>query len=508
MNTDSALQPEELFPRSAGILLHPTSFPSPFGIGDLGAEAYAFIDFLEKAKQRLWQILPLTPTGFGDSPYKSDSAFAGQPLLIDLRQLVEWQLLTPEDLVGAPNAQGQMVDYEEVKEWKNYRFRKAYNTFNEQPLEDLHSEYNTFYEENEDWLDIYALFLAIRQYHDGAPWYQWDERYIHPIDEVRRSVSMALEPEKNYHKFVQFLFFKQWYSLKKYANERGVLIIGDLPIFVHLDSADVWENQHLFQLDTEGRPTHVAGVPPDYFSSTGQLWGNPLYDWVANKKENYRWWIRRVEHQIKMQDYVRIDHFRGFESYWSVPRDSETAIDGAWEKGPGTDLFDAIEEALGNTLPIIAEDLGLITPEVEQLRDFLFFPGMKILQFAFDGDYESTFLPHRYTTTNCICYTGTHDNNTSLGWYLETSEANRDKVRRYMNTSGEAIHMDFIRTCLGTIANFAIYPLQDVLGLDGSHRMNTPGTIGGNWHWRYQSHDLTDDLAAHLAALIKLFGRL
>ena len=310
-----------------------------------------------------------------------------------------------------------------------------------------------------------------------------------------------------YYYFVQFIFYKEWMALKKYANEKEIKIIGDIPLFVSLDSADVWANQKLFRLDSKGYPTVVAGVPPDYFSAEGQLWGNPLYNWKVHKKDGYKWWIARVRHQLRLADYLRIDHFRGLESYWEVPADAATAIDGKWVPGPREDLFYALERELGYNLPIIAEDLGLITPEVHALRNKLGFPGMRILQFAFDSEEESTYLPHQFDTTNCVCYTGTHDNNTTRGWYEEASEVSRDKVRRYMNTDGNSIHWDFIRTCLGTVAVFAILPLQDVLGVGGEGRMNTPGVGTDNWVWRYRKEALSEELAEGLEKVTRLYGR-
>ena len=316
-----------------------------------------------------------------------------------------------------------------------------------------------------------------------------------------------LQENIEYYYFAQFMFHKEWLELKAYANKKEVQIIGDIPLFVSLDSADVWAHQELFQLDSEGYPTVVAGVPPDYFSETGQLWGNPLYDWKKHKKNGYQWWIARVRHQLQLADYLRIDHFRGLESYWAIPAGEETAINGKWVPGPGADLFYAIRKELGDDLPIIAEDLGIITPEVEALRDEFGFPGMKILQFAFDAEDESTFLPHQLTDINCVCYTGTHDNNTTKGWYASASEYSRDKVRYYMNTDANLIHWDFLRTCLGTIATYAIIPMQDVLGVDSEGRMNTPGVAEGNWSWRYQSTALTPELAEALAKITRIYGR-
>lgn len=501
---ENTYEPE---PRVSGILLHPTSFPSPYGIGDLGKEAYQFIDFLEKAGQHLWQVLPLTPTGFGDSPYQSFSAFAGQPLLISPDHLVELGLLEEKDLTSCPVTDTDRVDYGTIIPWKNVILKKAYENYRHTSDKMLLEEYDSFYENNRFWLDDYALFMACKDAHNGAPWTEWEKEYRTPSPAFLAKLKTELKADIHYYHFVQFMFFKEWYALKEYANKKEVKIIGDIPIFVSMDSADVWANQHLFQLDTKGYPTVVAGVPPDYFSETGQLWGNPLYDWNAHKKDGYKWWISRIRNQLDLVDYLRIDHFRGFEAYWAVPYGEETAINGKWKPGPNEDLFLSIEKSLGDDLPIIAEDLGVITPEVEKLRDRFRFPGMKVLQFAFESEGESSFLPHQFTTTNCVCYTGTHDNDTTWGWYETATEKSRDKVRRYMNTDGGMVHMDFIRTCLGTIAAYAIFPLQDLLGVGKEGRMNTPGVAAGNWEWRYQKGMLTEDLAKNLLELSHLYGR-
>jgi len=500
MKTD---KPERL----SGILLHPTSLPSPYGIGDLGQAAYDFIDFLHKAGQHLWQTLPLTPTGFGDSPYQSFSAFAGQPLLISPKHLVELGFLQEDDLKTCPSGQADIVDYSNIIPWKNVILRLAHSRFAENASQELLEEYEDFLDENLFWLNDYALYMACKDMQGGCDWLHWKEEYRRPTPKVRKELEALLEKERAYYYFVQFIFDKEWKSLKEYANAHDVAIIGDIPLFVSLDSADVWANQELFQLDSKGYPTSVAGVPPDYFSEEGQLWGNPLYDWKAHKKDGYRWWIARVRHQLQMTDYLRIDHFRGFEAYWSIPAGEKTAIRGKWVPGPRKDLFRAIAKALGSDLPIIAEDLGIITPEVDALRDTFGFPGMKVLQFAFEGEEESTYLPHQFDSVNCICYTGTHDNNTTKGWYESASEISRSKVRYYMNTDGKSVHWDFIRTCLGTIAKFAIFPMQDALGIGEDGRMNTPGTGSGNWSWRCKSDAFSDDLAKALAQITKIYGR-
>lgn len=507
MNFDTAEKTYEPLTRLSGILLHPTSLPSPYGIGDLGEDAYDFVDFLEKSGQKLWQILPLNPTGFGDSPYQGFSAFAGQPLLISPTHLLKLGLITEDDLKDCPVTNPKQVDYGTIIPWKTALFKKAYEQYLHTSDKMLLEEFDAFYKSNRFWLDDYALFMACKEVHGGDSWQNWKKEYRKPTNSFKKHLYTALKAEIGYYYFIQFIFFKEWYALKEYANEKGIKIIGDIPIFVSMDSADVWANQHLFQLDSEGFPTVVAGVPPDYFSETGQLWGNPLYDWSAHASSGYEWWISRIHNQLDLLDYLRIDHFRGFEAFWAVPYGEETAVNGTWRRGPREDLFLAIEKALGSDLPIIAEDLGIITPEVEHLRDMFHFPGMKVLQFAFEGLEESSFLPHQFTTTNCVCYTGTHDNDTSAGWYQTAPEASKDKIRRYLNTDGGRINMDFIRMCLGTIAAYAIFPLQDALGIGKEGRMNTPGVAAANWAWRYERGDLTDQLANELNALCKLYGR-
>lgn len=497
----------ETLTRTSGILLHPTSLPSPYGIGDLGKAAYDFIDFLEKAGQHLWQILPLTPTGYGNSPYSSFSAFAGQPLLISPEHLEKMGLLEEWELDTAPENNEDLVEYDKVSKWKTQIFKLAFSRFEMKEDKELKKQYRQFVKENTYWLNDYAIYMACRDMQGQKEWFKWDEKYRKSTQKVKAELKKTLKDEIKYYCFIQFLFYKQWAELKAYANEKGIKIIGDMPLFVSLDSADVWANPKLFQLDSKGYPTKVAGVPPDYFSETGQLWGNPLYNWEVHEKNQFQWWVARVRHQLALSDYLRIDHFRGLESYWAVPAEEETAINGTWVKAPGKALFETIEQELGKGLPIIAEDLGTITPEVIELRDHFGFPGMKILQFAFESEEESSFLPHQFTTTNCVCYTGTHDNNTTRGWYDSASEYSRDKVRRYMNTDANSIHWDFLRTCLGTIADYAIIPMQDILGLGEEGRMNVPGVAENNWAWRYRKEDISDGLAEGLKETTKLYGR-
>lgn len=493
--------------RYSGILLHPTSLPSPYGIGDLGKGAYEFLDFLEEAGQSLWQVLPLGPTGFGDSPYQSYSVFAGQTLLISPEKLEEQGLLQHWELENHPGFDPKAVDYGKVLEWKTIIFKKSFEAFEKTADQSLLKEYEAFEKEQDFWLRDYALYMALRHHFGEQCWLEWPKELQDPTITIRREWEEKLKKEIAYEKFTQFEFYKQWGELREYANEKEISIIGDMPIFVSIDSSDVWANKTLFSLDSKGYPTEVAGVPPDYFSATGQLWGNPLYDWKTHKKQGYAWWIRRIKTQLTMVDYLRIDHFRGFEAYWAVPAKEETAINGTWKKGPGMELFDAVKKALGGELPIFAEDLGLITPEVEKLRDECGFPGMKILQFAFESEGESTFYPHNFTNTNCICYTGTHDNDTTFGWYEKVDEKARDRVRRYLNCDGGNVSWDFIRLAMSSVAKYTIYPMQDVLRLGSDARMNVPGVLGANWAWRYEKNDIEGWHAAELRKMTKLFHR-
>ena len=494
--------------RMAGVLAHPTSFPSPYGIGDFGSGAYAFLDFLAEAGQTIWQILPLGHTGFGDSPYQSFSAFAGQPLLISPEKLLEEGLLTEEDLTPLPDFSPDRVDYGAVIEWKTSLFGKAFDRFRQDPDRGLKKAFSAFCRDQKEWLDDYALFMAAKDAHGGRSFLEWPDEERNPSEALKKEWRQTLAEGIQYYRFLQFLFFRQWEELHVYAREKGIHIVGDIPIFVSMDSADVWANPELFQLDSKGFPTSVAGVPPDYFSEDGQLWGNPLYQWKVHKKQGYSWWIRRIRHQLSQVDFLRIDHFRGFEAYYSVPYGEKTARNGKWVKGPGADLFKAIRHALGEDLPIWAEDLGVITPPVEKLRDRFGFPGMKVLQFGFENEEDSNMMPHNFTTTNCICYTGTHDNDTAVGWYLSMDEKLRDRVRRYMNTDGRMIHWDFIRTALSSVAQYAVYPIQDLLGYGSDCRMNTPSVPSGNWQFRFRAEMLSFDLAKRLREYTELYGRL
>lgn len=493
-------------PRKAGILAHPTSFPSPYGIGDLGDGAYRFIDFLVETKQTIWQVLPIGPTGYGDSPYQSFSSFAGQPLIISPDQLILMGLLSYDDLHCDHKWDPCNINYGEAIKYKFSLLEKAYDNFLNGDFEDLNKTFVAFTKKQKTWLSDYALFMASKDYHNGVVWTEWEDSIANPTPKTKKTWAKKLNKRMNYYKFLQYLFYAQWFKLKSYANDKGIQIIGDTPIFVAFDSADVWANKDLFHLDAKGYPTFVAGVPPDYFSETGQLWGNPLYNWDVHKATGYKWWIKKVAYALTIVDVLRIDHFRGFEAFWAVPYGAENAINGEWRKGPFKDLFFAFEDALGKNLPIIAEDLGIITDAVEDLRDSFHLPGMKILQFAFETVEENGFLPHQFVR-NTICYTGTHDNDTTLSWFNGLAENKRDKLRRYFNIDGNNIVWDLIRACYGSVSTIAVVPLQDVMSLDSWARMNTPGIAAGNWQWRYTDDMLTHDIKEHLKYVTTLYGR-
>ena len=491
--------------RLSGILMHPTSLPGAYGIGDLGPESYAFVDYLEQAGQHIWQTLPLGPTGQYNCPYQCYSSFAGQPLLISPDLLLKDGLLTEEDLADVPAFPEEKVDYAAVKEYKSELFQKAYTAFKELGEDsELLTLFDTFCQETE-WLGDYTMFMAIKSAKEGSYWLEWEKKYRRPTKTQKAVIARELADEIRYQAFLQWLFFRQWDALKTYANEHGILLIGDIPIFVSPDSADVWAEPKMFQLDKDGYPKVVAGVPPDYFSKTGQLWGNPLYNWRYHKKTEYAWWMKRIAAQLKLSDIVRIDHFRGLESYWEVPADAETALEGRWKPGPGAAFFEKIQEVFGEEIPIIAEDLGIITDEVRALRDQFHLPGMNILEFAYE-DENSAYLPYNQVK-NSVCYTGTHDNDTIVGWYETASEKAKDKVRRYMNTDASSIHWDFIRTCLGSPARLAITPIQDVFGQGSEARMNVPGVAEDNWAYRAPKELFTEGTAAYLKSLCQLFGR-
>ncbi|NWF69364.1 MAG: 4-alpha-glucanotransferase [Chloroflexi bacterium] len=496
-----------LFPRSSGILLHPTSLPGRYGIGDLGDWAYKFVDWLEAAGQTLWQVLPLGPTSYGDSPYQALSAFAGNTNLISLDRLVEAGWLTEDDLADVPEFPVYLIDYGWVIDYHNKLLTLAYERFLAQGTQAQRAAFRDWCASNAGWLEDYALFATFKALYGGKPWVEWPEgaalRHPQTIEAARQNQARQIDEQR----FRQWLFFTQWLALKAYANEKQVRLIGDIPIFVAHDSSDVWVNRDLFYLDEKGNPTVIAGVPPDYFSPTGQRWGNPLYRWNVIHDSGYGWWIARIKATLALVDYVRIDHFRGFAEYWEVPASEETAMKGRWVKGPRLAFFEAIKAALGE-LPIIAEDLGLIFKSVVELRDTLGLPGMKILQFAF-GDQcgANAFLPHHYPQ-NCVVYTGTHDNNTTVGWWnSETSPEIRQCLAEYIGCSVQQPNWELIRLALRSVAHTAIIPMQDVLGYGADTRMNTPGAQSGNWGWRFSADALEHPAQKTLAYLTKLYSR-
>lgn len=495
------------FQRSSGILLHPTSLPGSFGIGDFGGPARAFVDFLAAAGQRLWQVLPLGPTGYGNSPYQSLSAFAGNTLLIDPHRLIDDGLLAAENIFGATFA-ADHVDFEAARQFKDELLGKAYQNFKREPLSELRTEFEIFCDVSSWWLDDYALFRALKDAHDGSAWTSWDRELSQRQPAALESARATLRDQIGRQKFFQFLFFRQWQALRSYCHARDVRIIGDLPIFVAHDSADVWVHREYFKLDSSGNPIRVAGVPPDYFSETGQLWGNPIYDWDYVRGDGFKWWIDRLRFALAQFDLLRIDHFRGFAAGWEIPAGEVTAQNGQWVPAPGRELFETLTAEVG-ALPIIAENLGVITPDVESLREEFGFPGMRVLQFAFGSDAANVHLPHNYPRDVTV-YTGTHDNDTTVGWFQSLSETNqeeRDFCLKYLGSDGQEIHWDLIRAALASVADTAVIPLQDVLGLGNEARMNLPASTEGNWKWRLKAERLTDEIAATLKRLSVVYGR-
>jgi 4-alpha-glucanotransferase len=485
--------------RKSGILLHPTSLPGEWGIGDLGKWAYRFVDFLAESGQQLWQILPLNPPGRNNSPYHSFSSIAGNPLLISLQALVEQTLLSHEDLQGNQSFPDSLIDFNAVIPSKLRLIKKAAKAFFRQESHPLRREFLEFCAEMKSWLDPFAEFASLKEANQGAAWTKWTQKTGAKAENV-------LEWQ-----FIQFEFFRQWKSLKKYCNERGIEIIGDIPIFVAHDSVDVWANPELFDLDETGNPGTIAGVPPDYFSETGQCWGNPLYRWDVMEQSGYRWWIDRVKFMLETVDMIRLDHFRGFEKYFEIPGDATTAVNGRWVQGPGDRFFEVLQQSLGK-VPFIAEDLGFITPEVLKLRDRWGFPGMRVLQFAFgDQSKDNPHKPHNFIR-NCIVYTGTHDNDTTAGWLRQRSGAEaRNEIElalRYMGSDGSEGVWDFIRLALSSVADIAILPMQDVLGLGTEARMNMPSIAENNWRWKMRKDPFNPELAARLREMNLIYGRL
>ena len=500
--------------RASGILLHPTSLPGAFGAGDFGAEAYRFVDWLVSAGQSYWQVLPLGAIGPGNSPYMSSSAFAGNILLIDLAELANQGWLVKKDLTPYPEFRADRVDFSRLKTFRLERLRRAAkNFFAKRPTlsfftlrrDKVYKEYDEFCAAESEWLEDYALFMTIAESEDWREWNCWPKDLLHRKPLALRRLQQDCPDEIGFWKFCQWCFSRQWSQLKRYANERGIRIIGDVPIFVACQSADVWSHQELFDLDENGRPSFVAGVPPDYFSETGQLWGNPLYRWDVHEETGYEWWIARLRHALRQADLVRIDHFRGFAAYWEVPADAPNAITGKWEPGPGEKLFEAFEKAFPN-LPIIAEDLGLITPDVFELRDQFKLPGMRILQFAFDNGENNHFLPHNYVA-NTVAYTGTHDNDTTLGWWSTVSDREKNFAKQYLDCDGEAINWVMMRALSKSVANRVIFPMQDVLDLSSECRMNFPGHPDGNWEWRFSWDQLQSKHTVALAEMSAENGR-
>ena len=504
------------FERASGVLLHPSSLPGKFGVGDLGDEAYRFADFLSANGQSLWQVLPLGPTGYGDSPYQCFSAFAGNTLLISPEKLVADGLLNSTDLSSIPAFPQQSVEFGRAIKFKAGLLNTAFERFKQTADASLRTDFKHFADGAASWLEDYALYRALKDAQGGKAWNEWEAKLARRDPTALANAREQLRDQIDAQKFFQFLFFKQWAALKTYCHQRGLKLVGDIPIFVARDSADVWMNPDQFKLDEAGNPLVVAGVPPDYFSSTGQLWGNPIYNWDKMLADGFRWWIERVRATLETFDIVRVDHFRGFAASWEIPGGDKTAERGSWVNVPGRELFTAIKNALGD-LPIIAEDLGVITPDVEALRDDFDLPGMRILQFGFGGDTKNLDLPHNYIR-NCVVYTGTHDNDTTVGWYTSVAGAgstrDREQIERerklcldYLNSDGREIHWSFIRALLSSVADTAIVPVQDLLGLGTEARMNLPNSTSGNWAWRLKSGALTDEIGARLKKLTEVYGR-
>jgi len=492
--------------RSSGILLHPTSLPGAFGAGDFGTDAYKFVDWLAGTGQTCWQILPMGEIGPGNSPYMSRSAFAGNILMIDLAELASQGWLIRDDLVPDPLFRTDRVDFVRVQPFRVERLHRAAKSFFASRPDKMRRSYDEFCIAESEWLSDYALFMTLAEHEKWREWCYWPKELAHRNPLALHNFEKAYADEVNFWKFCQWTFDRQWSKLKQFANGRGVRIIGDVPIFVAYQSADVWAHQKLFELDEDGRPSVVAGVPPDYFSETGQLWGNPLYRWDVHKETHYMWWIARLRHALRQTDLVRIDHFRGFAAYWEVPSDAPNAITGKWAQGPGEKLFAAFEKSFP-ALPVIAEDLGLITPDVVVLRDQFNLPGMRVLQFAFgDGDINH-FLPHHYIP-NAVAYTGTHDNDTTLGWWKTAPAHVKSFAQQYLQTDGSAINWVMMRALSKSAANMVIFPMQDVLDLTGECRMNFPGHPDGNWEWRFSWDQLQESHTSALAQMTAEHGRI
>lgn len=495
------------FRRSSGILLHPTSLPGRYGIGDLGPAAYRFVDFLAETGQQLWQVLPLGPTGHGNSPYLCYSSMAGNPLLINLEQLCDRGLLSFEEIENLAHLPTDSVAYDQLLSTKSKLLDTAAERFIDKATEEDREAFKAFLEQCDFWLDEYAFYMALKKAHGGASWTEWDPAIARREPEAMQLWHQKLTSQIQHRKVLQFEFHRQWSNLKQYANDRHIQIIGDIPIYVAHDSVDVWAFPENFMVDDETfAPSEMAGVPPDYFSATGQLWGNPTYNWEALQESNFNWWLQRLKAILDYVDLIRIDHFRGFQAYWAVPEGETTAMNGQWVEAPGEAFFETVKQELGS-LPILAEDLGVITPEVEDLRDRFGFPGMKILQFAFGSDNKNPYLPCNFPH-NCVVYSGTHDNDTTLGWFERASDYERGRLEQYMGCfSASGVHWDLIRLALNSVADLAIIPLQDVLGLGSEARMNSPGLADGNWGWRYQADALTEEIRVKLREMTRLSNR-
>ncbi len=494
------------YDRTSGILLHPTSLPGSYGIGDIGPQAYRWLDYLNEAGCGLWQVLPLGPTGYGDSPYQCFSAFAGNPYLISPEALLDEGLLTSQDLADHPAFPASSVDFGALIPWKSALLDRACQRFSAGGSKKMHKEFESFQADQAYWLVDFALFMAIKEAQGGGSWSAWPlalrRREPEALEKARQDLVESIQKTA----FRQFLFFRQWAALRQHARELGIQIIGDIPIFVAHDSSDVWAHPELFYMDDKGKPTFVAGVPPDYFSPTGQLWGNPLYRWEKHAETGYAWWLDRFRAVLKMVDIVRLDHFRGFAGYWEIPAGLPTAEIGRWAPGPGKKFLKAVQDSLGD-LPIIAEDLGVITPDVVDLRESFNLPGMKIFQFSFADGPEDPFLPHNYPV-RCVVYTGTHDNDTALGWFQTAPDSERDFCLRYLGTRGDHISWDMIRAIWCSVAMYCLAPVQDLLGLGPSARMNFPGKPSGNWTWRMKAEDMSEELCTRLKDFNYIYRRL
>ncbi|HYI07749.1 MAG TPA: 4-alpha-glucanotransferase [Thermoanaerobaculia bacterium] len=494
-------------PRTAGVLLHPTSLPGSYGIGDLGDELVAFLDWAQSAGMRIWQVLPLNPTGYGASPYGCLSSFAGNPLLISPQRLLHEGLLDPDDVANVPRFSDEHVEFDTVQTYKSQLLHTSWKRFEERATAEQRAALQAFVEagEQREWLDDYALYMALKESAGGAPWWKWDAALVARDEEALTAARTGHAEAIQFWQYVQFLFFRQWSLVREAAHARGIRILGDVPIYVACDSADVWGNRELFQLDEQGEPTVVAGVPPDYFSATGQRWGNPLYRWDVMRETEYRWWVARVRTNLRFADIIRLDHFRGFAAYWEIPAEEKTAVHGRWMPGPGNALFDALRTGLGD-LPLVAEDLGFITEDVHELRKSTGLPGMKILQFAF-AQNDSVHLPHRYEPSTVV-YTGTHDNDTARGWFESASDDERENALAYLGcTNADDIAWGLIRAAYTSVAETSIVPVQDILSLGSDARMNTPGAEQHNWSWRLGAGVLTHEHAAKLWKLALVTGR-